>query len=83
MQKAQAMYLVREDQNIGPCWEVRHCPSIQKENCIVWEYEAGYYCWSVSGTFCQGEVHNTWREKMKICEKCEVFQSMVSGRLDR
>ena len=83
MPKKQAMYLVRDDQDIGPCWEILHCPAEQRENCVVWEYEAGDYCWFVSGTFCQGESHSTWGEKMQHCQQCVVFKSMIPEQSDR
>ncbi len=77
MKKIQAMYLVREDQDIGPCWEILHCPIEQREKCIAWEYEAGYYCWLVNGTYCKGEFYDTWGEKMKLCQQCEVLKHMI------
>ena len=76
MEEPQPMYLVREDLDLGPCWEVRHCSVEQKEDCIVWQYEAGYSCWTMSGTVCQGQCYDTWGEKMKVCEQCEVFRAM-------
>lgn len=60
------------------CWEIINCPSDWRENCIVWELRAGYFCWFLSGTFCQGKIHKSWRDKMKLCRGCEVFrQSMM------
>jgi hypothetical protein len=76
MLKKQAIYLVREDRVMTPCWQIKNCPAEQREKCIVWQYQAGYYCWYINGTFCQGRVHETWGEKMELCEECEVFKPM-------
>jgi hypothetical protein len=77
MPKKQPVYLVREDRVMIPCWEIRKCPVERRENCVVYEYEAGYYCWYMSGTLCQGTVHKTWEEKMEICRECEVYKPML------
>jgi hypothetical protein len=34
-------------------------------------------CWFINGTICQGEEQKSWRNKMKMCRQCEVFQSML------
>ena len=60
-----------------PCWEVRNCLDEWRDNCSAWEFNAGYFCWFISGTFCQGEYQGNWKKKMELCRQCEVFLSMI------
>ncbi|HAY39463.1 MAG TPA: transcriptional regulator [Desulfobacteraceae bacterium] len=59
-----------------PCWDIKACPTEKKEMCPAWEFQAGDLCWFISGTICEGSVHKTWKEKMKICRSCEVMKSI-------
>jgi len=59
-----------------PCWVIRKCPMEMRRNCSAWEFNSGQLCWFINGTLCQGEVQQSWHEKMKICRQCEVFQSV-------
>jgi DNA-binding XRE family transcriptional regulator len=61
-----------------PCWSIRECPVETRQNCPAWEFNAGQLCWLINGTICHGKVQKDWPQKMKICRKCEVFQSMFS-----
>ena len=65
------------DKNINACWEITNCPTEWRENCTAWEFKAGYFCWFVNGTFCQGECQEHWEKKIKLCRQCEVFRSMI------
>ncbi len=60
-----------------PCWVIRKCPREIKQNCPAWEFQVGHLCWFVNGTICQGEVQESWRQKMKICRQCKVFRSLL------
>jgi DNA-binding XRE family transcriptional regulator len=60
-----------------PCWVVLKCPMEIRRNCPAWEFQAGHLCWFINGTFCRGEVQQSWREKMKICRRCKVFRTML------
>jgi DNA-binding XRE family transcriptional regulator len=74
------------DNNSVPCWEIKNCPIEWRENCTAWEFKAGYLCWFINGTFCQGKVKESWREKIKICRHCKVFRSRLQlreGNLDQ
>ena len=59
-----------------PCWNIKACPTEKKEMCPAWEFQAGDICWFISGTICEGKVHKTWKEKMKLCRSCEVMKSI-------
>ena len=59
-----------------PCWEIKQCPAEWKDNCIVWELQARHFCWFMNGTFCQGQIQNSWGKKIEICRTCEVYQAM-------
>ena len=65
------------NKSIKPCWEIRNCPAEWKENCTAWEFKAGYLCWFINGTFCQGRVHESWDKKMTLCRQCDVFRLML------
>ncbi len=60
------------------CWLIRECPVEIKRNCPAWEFRAGHLCWYINGTICEGRAQESWRKKMEICRKCEVFKSMFS-----
>ena len=77
MEEDQARYLDPTDWGAGPCWQVRHCAAEWKAQCPAWQYEAGYGCWEISGTYCQGRRLNSQGEKRKVCCQCEVFRSML------
>ncbi len=59
------------------CWVIRKCPMEIRQNCPAWEFQVGHLCWFINGTICQGEVQKGWRQKMKICRQCEVFQALL------
>ena len=63
---------------VSPCWEVRKCPSVNKEKCAAWEYQFGNYCWFITGTFCNGESQGSWEKKTELCRRCDVFKSMLA-----
>ena len=77
MDEEQARYLDPNDWSIGPCWNVRNCPTEWKNQCPVYEYQAGNACWEVGGTYCQGTLRTSQREKRKLCHQCNVFHSML------
>ncbi|UCF91945.1 MAG: helix-turn-helix transcriptional regulator [Desulfobacterales bacterium] len=59
------------------CWETKNCPPEWKNKCPAWEFQAGAYCWFINGTICDGTVQKNWKEKMKICRSCSVFNSLL------
>ena len=59
------------------CWVIRKCPMETRRNCPAWEFQAGHLCWFINGTICNGEVQESWRKKMKICQQCKVFRTML------
>jgi hypothetical protein len=64
------------------CWSVKNCPPDQKLHCPAWEFRCGHLCWFISGTFCQGIAQKSWKDKIKICRNCEVFQPLFEGALE-
>jgi len=64
------------DKSSKPCWEIRDCPEEWRRNCTAWEFSAGYSCWFINGTFCQGQYQGNWEKKIELCRQCEVFLSM-------
>jgi len=65
------------DQKSETCWEIRNCPAEWRENCAAWEFKAGYFCWFINGTFCQGQGQENWGKKIKLCRQCEIFRLMI------
>jgi len=63
---------------VQPCWETRSCPQEQRERCPAWEFSTGDLCWFINGTICDGTVHDSWQEKMKLCRTCEVFKATLT-----
>ena len=59
------------------CWEARNCPEEVKMGCPAWEFHSGDLCWFINGTVCHGSTHKTWKEKMALCRKCNVFKELT------
>ena len=64
----------------SPCWAVRRCSDRWKANCPSWEFNAGRLCWLVNGTFCRGQLQESWQKKMELCQGCEVYLSIFGTR---
>ena len=64
--------------HVKPCWETRACPQEQREQCPAWEFSTGDLCWFINGTICDGTVHDSWKEKMKLCRSCDVFKASLA-----
>jgi DNA-binding XRE family transcriptional regulator len=60
-----------------PCWLRRDCPEENRQDCPAWQYDAGNLCWFINGTICEGKVQESWQKKMKICQECEVYRSIL------
>jgi hypothetical protein len=65
--------------NLKPCWKIRNCSPPIREACPAWEFHMGDLCWFINGTICRGKPQGSWSQKMKICRKCEVFASAMTG----
>jgi DNA-binding XRE family transcriptional regulator len=63
---------------VQPCWETRSSPQEQREQCPAWEFSTGDLCWFINGTICDGTVHDSWKEKMKLCRTCDVFKATLA-----
>ena len=62
---------------LKPCWIRKNCPFERRSRCPAWEFQIGDLCWFINGTICEGVIQKDWREKMRICRKCEVFKSAL------
>lgn len=71
--------LQQDMEAIKPCWTIKKCPPERKKHCPAWEFKAGKFCWFINGTVCECKAQNNWKEKIKICKECEVFQAMLAG----
>jgi hypothetical protein len=59
------------------CWITKKCPKERKTQCPAWEFRAGTLCWFINGTICEGEVQKDWKQKIKLCRKCEMLGSLL------
>ena len=59
------------------CWVTKKCPTIRKKQCPAWEFRAGNLCWFINGTICEGEVQKDWKQKIKLCRKCEILRALL------
>ncbi len=59
------------------CWEIMNCSKEAKRKCPAWEFQLGHLCWFINGTIWQGKAMSSWQDKMEICQKCEIFKSML------
>jgi hypothetical protein len=60
-----------------PCWKVKKCAPEKKRQCPAWEFRSGDLCWFINGTICDGDVHQSWHDKMEKCRSCEIFNRAV------
>jgi len=67
--------------NPPPCWEVKNCPDEWRKHCIVWEFRIKLFCWFMNGTFCEGQSHESWGDKLQICRGCKVYQATFPADL--
>jgi len=63
---------------VPACWEIQACPDEWKKKCMVWELKIESLCWYFNGTFCQGQIHKSWDEKIQKCRECKVYQSIFN-----
>ena len=77
----QVLFLLRMKKGIAkdsrPCWDIRNCSMKTRQQCPVWEFNAGNFCWFINGTICRGKPEDTWAAKMRICRRCQVFTSTM------
>ena len=59
------------------CWQINNCRPAIKKACPAWEFKAGKHCWFINGTYCNGNAHKKWEDKMKLCRTCDVFKQII------
>ena len=78
----QVLFLLVVKEALGiskkPCWEIIKCSMETRQNCPAWEFNAGYLCWFINGTVCEGKVQKDWHTKINMCRQCKVLKSMLS-----
>jgi hypothetical protein len=78
----QILFLLAMKQGMArakPCWAINECPLEARERCPAREFQAGQFCWFISGTVCAGNVETDWHRKMKRCRSCEAFKTLFDG----
>jgi DNA-binding XRE family transcriptional regulator len=66
----------QQRQGVLMCWDLRNCPEEKKSKCPAWEFDAGQFCWFISGTLCESVVCKSWEEKMAMCKSCMVMKNI-------
>jgi DNA-binding XRE family transcriptional regulator len=66
-----------QKRKVKPCWVVKRCAPTVRNECPVWEFQAGQMCWFIAGTHCQGAVQLDWDDKMRLCRRCEVMRPLL------
>ncbi|MCU0598697.1 MAG: helix-turn-helix domain-containing protein [Desulfobacterales bacterium] len=66
-----------------PCWVIKNCKAANREKCPAWEFKAGTLCWFLYGTECNNGDHQTWKEKIKLCQNCSAFPSTLKNLFQR
>jgi PAS domain S-box-containing protein len=61
-----------ENPDLVRCHEVKNCPA--KTTCPAYNSAEPTRCWEIAGTFCKGKVQGVFAQKLKDCQKCEVYQ---------
>lgn len=64
------------------CWTINRCPASVRRQCPAWEFDRGNLCWLINGTICNGMVHRTWKEKIRVCRKCPVLTALLDDAPD-
>jgi DNA-binding XRE family transcriptional regulator len=59
------------------CWEAKSCAHQKRSKCPAYEFKVGNLCWFVNGTLCDGKPQQSWKEKIQICRKCEMFKLLL------
>jgi hypothetical protein len=67
----------RRNKPQNSCWTVKGCPEDRKSKCPAWEFQAGDLCWFINGTVCEGFAHKKWKDKIRVCRTCDVFQAAL------
>ncbi len=67
----------RASKKSKPCWLKRNCPLERRQDCPAWQFDAGHLCWFINGTICEGLPQGSWKKKMKLCQVCEVYRSIL------
>jgi DNA-binding XRE family transcriptional regulator len=64
-----------------PCWKQMKCPPSRRKKCPAWEFEAGKFCWFINGTICDEQLSGAPGEKLDVCRKCKVMESLFEKEL--
>jgi len=56
------------------CWDVMNCPEERMKACPAFTQNKGQDCWTVTGTYCKGQVQGTMVEKYYECRQCTFYQ---------
>jgi len=60
-----------------PCWLTVDCLRERRQGCPAWQFDAGHLCWFINGTICEGVPQGSWKKKMKTCQQCDVYRSIL------
>ena len=64
------------------CWDVKNCPNDRKTKCPAFEFDSGALCWFINGTICECASQKSWKTKISMCQKCEVWKRLLGSNAD-
>ena len=62
-----------------PCWEIRKCPTDQRERCASFTVGRGQFCWFIGDKDCHPPTPKT-SDAILPCMDCPVIQRLLTGR---
>jgi len=64
----------KDGPNPSPCWEIVECNGDVRSRCLAYEYQAGDFCWLVTGNCVAGQEQDSWEAKLARCRECPVME---------
>ncbi|MCG6551472.1 MAG: hypothetical protein L7F77_04030 [Candidatus Magnetominusculus sp. LBB02] len=63
------------------CWDFKGCEESKRNQCVAFINRQGQECWMLTGTLCNENEILEFKEKMKICKKCEFFKKHANKHI--
>ena len=62
-----------------PCWEIRKCPTEQRERCASFTVGRGQFCWFIGSKACRPAAMKSGGPILP-CMECPVIKRLLSGK---
>lgn len=60
------------------CWTVNNCAPQKRDACPAYQFNAGDFCWIVTGNYWKGKLQKSWQVKLAKCMKCPVTKEWLN-----